>query len=259
MTTLAFDEPTEYDRTGFGATAGVNLDDGRFRVEAGYDRFDKEYQNLRALTADRDRENEAFSFGVYRQVMTRTEILLEGKRTDIDYDQRPASGISLSNVENRVVAGVAWEATAKTRGALKVGGTSKDFDDFRRNDRSNVSWEVDVTWQPRTYSRINVNGFRGPRETDGQGDSIDVRRLAVRWDHDFSDRTHGRARVGYVREEYEGGDRDDDLWRFEIGVEHDLRRWLSADVSYRFSTRDSSQAAADFDRNIIALRIQAGL
>lgn len=259
LTTVAFDEPTEYDRAGFGATAGVKLDDGRFRVEAGYDRFDKEYQNLRNLTRDRDRENEAFSFGVYRQVMTRTEILFEGKRTDIDYDNIPASGVSLSNIENRAVVGIAWEATAKTRGALKVGGTTKDFDDFRRNDRSNVSWEVDVTWQPRTYSTININGFRGPRETDGQGDAIDVRRLAVRWDHDFSDRTHGRARVGYVKEEYEGGNRDDDVWRFEIGVEHDLRRWLSADVSYRFSTRDSSQAAADFDRNIIALRVQAGL
>ncbi len=259
LTTLVFDEPTEYDSLGFGATGGFKLDGERFRVEVGYDRYDKEYDNLRTITRDRDRENESFRFGVYRKVMARTEILLEGKRTDIDYDNVPASGIRLSSTENRILAGVAWQATAKTRGAVKIGSVEKDFDDGQRNDRSNVSWEVDVTWEPRTYSRVNFSTFRGPRETDGQGDAIDVSRVGVRWDHQFSDRTRARVGLAYVEEDYEGASRDDDMWRFNIGMEHDIRRWLSADVGYRFSTRDSSQTAADFDRNVVFLSIRAGL
>lgn len=258
LTTVAFDEPAEYDLNMAGGKLTIGSDETAFRVAGGYSSFNKEYQNFRALTRDRDRETSEATLKVDFRVAPKTRMFVEGAWADIEYDIAPVSG-ALDSEESRYYVGLEWSATAATSGRVKIGTVDKDFNAASRSDLDETSWEAGVTWSPRSYTKFDFSTFRGPRETDNTGDAVDVGYYKVSWQHDWSSLTSSDVSYQYTSDDYQGATRDDDYSAFNAGFMHDWRRNITVGAGWRFSTRDSNVVATDFDRNVVYLTLNIGL
>ncbi len=64
--------------------------------------------------------------------------------------------------------------------------------------------------------------------------------------------------VDYTLAKYSTGRRDEYLG-FQIGLTHNLTRWLDIGAQYRYSNRRSNISGINYDDNMILLKLTAGL
>lgn len=260
LTTTTFSEPTTYDRVLGGAQLNLGREGAsRVRGELAIDLDSREYNNFRALTAERDRDRQMYRATGFLEIAPNTDLLVEGRYNNIEYDFVSAGSTTLDSEETSFLVGVTWRATARTTGTVKLGYIDKSFADAGRTDFDDPTWSIDVTYAPRTYSQITFSSGSAPRETDGQGDAITNTYYSANWTHDWSEVIHSRVGLNYTTEEFEGATREDDVTNIDLGVDYDLRRYLTIGVGYRFSQRNSNQANTDFDRNMLFVSASLGL
>ncbi len=82
------------------------------------------------------------------RVMPRTYLVAEARLGKADYRVNTAN----NNTDTRLLAGITWEATAKTTGQFKIGRQQKSFDNASKPDASGGTFETSVEWKPLTYS-----------------------------------------------------------------------------------------------------------
>ncbi|MBU1962859.1 MAG: outer membrane beta-barrel protein [Gammaproteobacteria bacterium] len=239
------DPPDEYHSLavrgvyGYGAMSAK----GRFDFEAGH--LAKEYDNNRAATTVRDRGNTDLGVTFFYRVQPKTSLLLQAKDTRIDYD----TANTLDSDEYRLLAGVTWDATAKTTGLAKFGYLNKDFDSAARSDFEGFSWEVGARWMPRTYSYVDLNTSRKTEETDGTGDYVLTQAYNLSWTHDWSHRFSTSLSGGYSDKDYGANTRRDDEYSAGLAGTYLIQKWLSVKAGYDYSERDSNVNTNDYDRN----------
>ena len=255
------DEPVELETLDYGAKYTLGNKNTLARLEAGYRFYDREYQNFTRSTQYRNYEQDVFNVAVYYALGPKTDILAEVRYFDTVYDtaNRADPGGSFDNEEYNYFVGVAWEATAKTSGSIKVGEYDRQYDSAAREDDDGFSWEVDVFYKPRTYSIWNFETRRFSQETNGRGDVIDTREYSVRWDHDWSSRSSTHFEVVNSEEDYTGSFRADDLWYVEAKYKYAFRRWLDLSGGYRFEDRDSGEENFDYDLNTFFIEAELSL
>ncbi|HEC12429.1 MAG TPA: hypothetical protein ENI80_04140 [Acidiferrobacteraceae bacterium] len=246
--------PDEWHATRFDGTLsyGVDKAHGRVELNAGY--FSKVYDNNRALTAVRDRDNTDFGVTFYYNVAPRTDLLFQAATTNIDY-----ATASLDSEERRYLVGVAWEATAKTSGTIKVGRLEKNFDTAGRANFAGSSWEASMRWSPRTYSTVDIATSRRTDETNGTGDFILTQDLSLTWNHKWSSDISTQVNFLVANDDYDPTARQDDRSRYGISVTYQAQRWLKVGVGYRYDKRESSNNAFDYKRNVVNITIGATL
>ena len=227
---------------------------GRIRLVLGVQ--DREHDNFRALTAERDRKNIISRATFYYRVLPRTSLLFEISHEDIDYD---LSTSTLDSDEQKYLVGVQWEATAKTEGTFRIGYSEKNFDSDTRVDDDGISWELGMRWSPRSYSVVDIATSKEAEETDSVGNFIDRTRLNVQWTHAWSDLWRSRVFYDFTDDEFISDDRDDELTSFGFGVDYEMRRWLNFGLDYIYSERDSNDAGLDFEKNTIFITVQGSL
>lgn len=259
-TTVAFTEPTTYDRILGGAQLNIGRQGAsRVRGELAVDLDSREYNNFRTLTAERDRDRQTYRATGYLEIAPNTDVLVEGRYGSIEYDTVGASGRTLDSDETSFLVGVTWRATAKTSGTVKLGYIDKEFDSDERTDFDDPTWSVEVVYAPKTYSQFSFTSGSAPRETDGQGDAITNTYYGARWDHDWSAAVSTNVSLQHTTEEFEGATREDDVTNITMGVDYDIRRFLTIGAGYSFSQRNSNQQNTDFDRNVFFLSASLGL
>ena len=60
-------------------------------------------------------------------------------------------------------------------GSVRVGTFDRDLESGGRNDDSGFHWEVDLLWEPRTYTHLKLLTRRISTETNGVGNYTDTR------------------------------------------------------------------------------------
>jgi len=255
----SIDAPLEYDTqtVGFSYIYGAPEATGRIQVYG--EHLDREYQNFRSITEGRDDTEVTLGAVFYYQVMPKTSLLFEVRNKDIDYDVDPAN--SLDNETRKYFVGATWEGTAKTTGTVKVGVSEKDFDSASRKDFTSGSWEASVRWAPRTYSVVDISTSRSAAESTGNGNFIDTKSYNVNWNHAWSDIVNTDLGLGLTSETYEGAadGRKDDTASVNMGVNYDMRRWLTFGLNYKYSDIDSNLANTDYSKNLVMLTVNASL
>jgi len=255
----SIDAPLEYDTqtVGFSYIYGAPEATGRFQVYG--EHLDREYQNFRSVTEGRDDTEVTLGAVFYYQIMPKTSLLFEARNKDIDYDLDPAN--SLDNETRKYFVGATWEGTAKTTGTVKVGVSEKDFDSASRKDVTSSSWEASVRWAPRTYSVVDISTSRSAAESTGNGNFIDTKSYNVNWNHAWSDIVNTDLGLGLTNETYEGAadGREDDTTSVNMGLNYDMRRWLTFGLNYTYSDIDSNLANTDYSKNLVMLTINASL
>lgn len=147
----------------------------------------------------------------------------------------------------------------RTTGTVKLGREKKDFDDSSIGEKSGGMWEVGVAWEPRTYSRFNLNTRQGFDEGDSGASTIKTQTTTLSWDHDWAERL--TSNVSYTRrdQDYQDIQREDNADIFGIGLTYEMRRWLDVGIGYKYAENDSDAANESYERNIYALTINASL
>jgi polysaccharide biosynthesis protein VpsM len=256
-------EPVEYERARLGGnyTYGSRAGKGRLMIAA--EQLEYDYQNYRALTQFRDRDQNILTGTFYWAVAPKTDLLIEAKAIENEYDKTPTlierpSG-TFDSEEYNYVVGVDWEASAKTSGTIKLGVYDRSYKSSAREDDDGFQWSADLEWKPRSYSRIFATALRFTQETNGLGNAINTEEYVLRWIHDWNNRSRTSLMGLAANDEYKGSDRDDDRYAFEAKYNYAMRRWLDLGLGYRFEERDSEQIRTSYTRNSIFLDLEISL
>jgi hypothetical protein len=224
------------------------------------------YRNLdyKLNTVDyliRDREYRTADATFFYDIGSATELLIEARIKEIAYEYLPVGDASLDSVESSVLLGAKWESSASTTGYAKFGYQEKDFDDQARDSFSGVKWQAGIIWQPYQRATFELDTQDETRETDGEGNFIRRKEVALQWRHQWLERLNSRASVAFGNDAYEGdaSDRKDEVSEVNLALIYQFKRWLSFDVGYTYSERDSNKQTIDYDQNLYTLTANVSL
>jgi hypothetical protein len=252
-------EPDEYDVTRVNGKWDFGAEGAFLGFSLGADLTDVEYQNNRLETQFRDRDDQAITARVTGNVSDRTSLFLEIGKKEIEYDSLPLFGPTLDSEETGLHAGVTWDITGATTGSAKIGRINKDFDAASRGERDFTSWEVAVSWAPRTYSVVDLTSSRVPQETNGTGAFIRASNTTLAWTHGWSEQLHSNLSYTMGKDTYPGNTRVDDRESWRAGVDLDVYRWLNVGASYTYNDRNSNTSLFDFEKNVLMFSLNVSL
>lgn len=223
---------------------------GNIEGEVGY--FDKQYTNNRLNTAGADYKslNAAGRF-LYR-VGPATRLLTEYRHTQFDYRLNTNN---LDNVEQRLLVGARWNATAATSGEFKIGYLNKDYATVRKSFKG-TTWEGGFRWTPLTYSSVDVNTGRGATDATGNdADYITNNFLSLGWTHNWRSSFSTRLGLNTSRTNYVGGSRKDKTNEWVLGASYVISRWARVSAEAKIAERNSSNDFYDYRRNLMTIRL----
>ncbi|WP_158538034.1 outer membrane beta-barrel protein [Corallincola holothuriorum] len=254
-----FDDVTEYDYYRAGATLGMGAysSDLRFDLRSRYEK--KEYSNFRDVTKYRDYDSIEVGATTYWSVMPKTDLTFDVSYEDIEYDTLDLSAISRDSEVLTALMGLKWDITGKTDGRARIGWQNKDFEDGDRENFDDVSWDVELSWQPKAHTVFTFVTGRDSKDPDTFGDYIKQTNVEGIWQHKWLERLSSELSVRYVDESYTGVDRDDEYWEAAIGAVYDFRRWLRFKAEYVWSDKDSNVDEVTYNKNLFLVSVQASL
>ena len=261
--------PNEFRQLNTAAKVSYGAPGARGRLEFDLGNTQRHYTNNRDSAALNDRNTDNYGATFFWRVAPKTEILINGIHSKIDYSLAPGwvatNGtpyVSADSTENSLLIGVKWEATAKTTGIFKIGRSTKEFADSSRAGGSNSSWEGTIRWSPLTYSVVDLTLRRGAIETSGGvGDYILDTSTAAKWNHQWSSRVSTDVIASYATNAYKGlsTPRDDEIQVYGANLNYSMRRWLKAGAGYTHNVRDSDQNVFDYKSNVFMLYLTGTL
>lgn len=254
-------DPNHYEDAIASATYRYGAQDAMGRIEVDLSRNSRKYLNNRDITTKLDKDIDAYGARFYVRVMPKTQLFIEGRRSETQY-RTPASGAlekALDNTETSYRLGVTWDATAKTRGTLKVGQTTRDY--AVRDDFKGTTWDLNVNWSPVTYSKIDFVANRSASDTTATNLNTNYLLLTsygLKWRHAWLERL--RTDVGYtlLNTDYRGDIRRDKQRTVNAGLHYDFRSWMSIGTEFSYAKRDSTVDTFDFNRRqgMLTLRLR---
>ncbi len=261
--TASADQKIENDKFNTKNVGGVytfGAEAARTQVEFGANYDELRYDNStriagKRLNSDKERDATALRSTVFYEVAPKTKVLLEGRYTDYDYKSFTAR----DSKNKGLLAGVTWDATAKTSGTFKIGREKKDFKKSTYSDKTTGMWEAGVTWAPLTYSTFNLNTRRGFDEGEDNASAIKSQNTRLGWKHDWMERLY--SEVSYARSDrkYQEISRTDKRDDYGVSLTYQARRWLDVGVGYTYADNDSNAKDQSYKRNIYALTVSASL
>lgn len=277
------DEPDTYEEIfgGVQYTFGAPTSDMRLELELGY--LDNNYRSvleqninsneLRDINETRDRATAKYGGTFYYKIGSATDITLEAWNSNINYDVTINPIEELSSIENQVMIGAQWEATALTTGFAKVGYKEKDFDLSTRKSFYALEWEAKVLWEPKTYSNVTFSTGRVSEETNGEGfffedslqglaDVIEGTSHSIEWRHEWQDRLSSKITYAVNKDIYKGSTgtvRVDHNTGLSAILYYDMNYWLSFSLDYTVNERESTRELLIYDRQLATLGVRMAL
>jgi len=227
----------------------------RGRIEIEGSMAAKRYQNNLANTEGSDLDSNAISGRFYWRVMPNTYATAELRRIDSDYR---LSSSTNDNVDNRALVGVTWDITRITSGSLRVGEQRKDYRD--RDDVKTGTYEAELNWSPRTYSKFTAKALRAEEDATDVGTSLTNTRYSLDWAHRWTESlsTNVVLANGDISYRNSGG-RQDDTTSATLGLKYEVSSNLGVSLDITRTERDSNAAGFDFKRNTVFAAVQVAL
>jgi hypothetical protein len=213
-------------------------------------RYTNNLQDYRDLN-----RNKATGTFFYR-IAQKTRLLFQVSLRDYDYINK-SKYQNQSSQETFYLAGVEWDITAKTSGTFKLGYQGKDFDENLYQNIDALSYLLDMTWKPNTYSKVKIAASRKTQESSQilTGAFI-TNDLAINAEHEITTRTKLKAAYSFANNDIISlRDRTDKNHNITFGIDHSLLTWLSISLDYNFIQRKSDNAIYEHKANIIALSL----
>lgn len=213
-------------------------------------RYTNNLQDYRDLN-----RNKATGTFFYR-IAQKTRLLFQVSLRDYDYINK-SKYQNQSSQETFYLAGVEWDITAKTSGTFKLGYQGKDFDENLYQNIDALSYLLDMTWKPNTYSKVKISASRKTQESSQilTGAFI-TNDFAINAEHKITARTKLKAAYSFANNDIISlRDRTDKNHNITFGIDHSLLTWLSISLDYNFIQRKSDNAIYEHKANVIALSL----
>ncbi|GAC32271.1 outer membrane beta-barrel protein [Paraglaciecola polaris] len=207
----------------------------------------------------RDRSKSTVGGTFYYNIGSATDLLFETTLSNVEYKFLPEGTATRDSIETSYLVGAQWQSTASTSGYAKIGYQNKDFDAAGRTSFSGLKWQAGIVWEPIDRTSFILDSQNEARETNGDGDFIRRKDISLRWRHAWLQRLRTEAGVAVGDDSYEGSGRTDDITDLNFAVIYEFRRWLTLNLGYTYSERDSNQDVIDFDQNIYRLTAKVTL
>jgi len=253
---VGLDEPDEFHTTSAGVDYTYGSEDAIGRIKLSASGLAKRYDNHSATTEGRESNNYGVGATFFYHVQPKTSLLFEIKHNQIDYT---LDAVTLDSTENRFLFGAEWEITSITSGNARLGLLKKDFDDGSRDNFSGFSWEIGGVWSPLTYTQFTVQTEGKTAETNGIGDYIDSKILAIGWIHSWTTQISTNLDTFVMKNDYNPSAQEEGIVSISGAVNYDMRRWLTLSVKIGHSQRLSNQAGQDYTKNELSFNILATL
>ncbi|WP_143314076.1 outer membrane beta-barrel protein [Colwellia sp. UCD-KL20] len=232
------------------------------QIVLGYKYSDREYTNNQQ--SFRDVEQNQFSATFFYRIAPKTRMLFQASTEEYSYEDQTFSNgfvFNQSSNNNLYLAGVEWEASAKTTGLFKIGYQDKDFDDVRFIDISGLSYMLDMIWKPNTYTQIKLGATRQTTESAqvNEGGFLSTS-YSVDVSHEITARTSLTGQYVIDNDDivFSSGsaDRTDKRNTIKVGIKHSLRKWLNINLAYKYQDKSSTSEIYNFESNTISLSLE---
>jgi hypothetical protein len=243
-------EAAQYDLWGGDVGAVQELNRLRFSERVDYTKY--EYDDVRSAfggtisLSDRDHSVTVVSGKAEYAVSPATAVFVSGAWNKRDYDtntlpKRDSDGYVLG-------VGANFDLTNLMRGEVEVGYLKQNYDDPASDDVSGLAVRGKVDWFVTELTTVSFDADRAAQDTGVAGSAGYVATSGgVTVDHELLRNVILTGRVGYARNEFQGIDRDDDVWSAGIGANYLMNRNVGLSVGYSYFNQNSRGAAAGPD------------
>lgn len=179
---------------------------------------------------------------------------LQGNRREYD-DRFDDAGYERSSQGWQARTGIGVDISQLVRGDFTVGYLQQDYEDDRFNDLEGMAFQADFTWTPNRMTVVVPSFGRSVRETttlDASGIIQTSASLLVR--HEYARNIVVSGNLSATQDDFQGLDRTDETYEGLARVTWALapEYYLGGEASYRM--RDSTDATAEYDQYVIAVR-----
>tara|TARA_R110002124_G_scaffold74843_16_gene201019 strand:- start:429 stop:1613 length:1185 start_codon:yes stop_codon:yes gene_type:complete len=251
--------PDEFKESEIDFTYSYGALSAQARLDVNLNYRDKDYKIDTDEYKLRDRSKSTVGGTFYYNIGAATDLLFETTITDVEYAFSTSDASSLDSVQTAYLIGAQWQSTASTSGYAKIGYQDKKFDAAGREDFSGTTWQAGIVWEPLDRSTFILDTRNQARETNGDGNFIRNKDVSLSWRHEWLQRLRTQAGVAFGTDDYEGSGRTDDIQELNLAVIYEFRRWLTFNLGYTYSERDSNRDVINYDQNIYRLTAKVTL
>ena len=219
-----------------------------------YANFYVKYNEQR--NAFRQRDDNAVSAYVFFRLQPKTSAFFQYQYIDINY----RDDILSNSDEHNFYGGIAWDITAKSKGAIKAGYGTKDFADDTIENAKNFRLELQVNHRFTPKTSIMLNAWRRTDETNiSTTDYILAHGIEFGYNQQFTGRLTGNARLSYIHDHYKGDltydwvtqERKDSYYIGTVSLFYRFREWVGAGIGYTWTKRDSNFPSFEYMSNML--------
>ncbi|QUM78287.1 outer membrane beta-barrel protein [Moritella sp. 24] len=191
-----------------------------------------------------------YGLSIYYNIAASLKILFDMSSTTSDY----AGNNKQKDSQNGLVyTGLNWDITGKTKGSLKVGYEKINFADSTKDSQASPSWDIGVSWYPKTYSVFTLNTKQKITQAILNTDSIKTNSNSISWQHKWRHNLSSSLSYNNLREKYQSSAREDISNAINISFSYQFRYWLAFGLSYEYKDKSSSESQFEYDKNIYGL------
>jgi hypothetical protein len=249
---VAASKPTEFDD--YTAGAGLSHDFGRFNAAV-----NGSYQRLSFINnneSDRDRDIMEAALRLGYRISPQYQAFVSGSYNVREYDTLEG-GLDRDSDGYGLVAGLDLDLGGLVFGDFFVGYRSQEYDDPTLSSLDGVGGGADITWNVTPLTTIVFSVLSDLRETTSTGASgrlVSTGGLTV--DHELLRNLLLAGNLSLTRDDYEGINRTDWVYRAGFGANYMLNRNLYLGADYDFRKRDADSGGSDFTENVVLVRLQ---
>lgn len=178
----------------------------------------------------------------FYRFLPKTSALLAYSVKRTDFTELLPTEPDKDNVAHNVSLGLRFDPTAKVRGSLKVGYTTKVFDAATLSGEQAISTATQLLWAATQRTQVDLNVSRDIIESSTVGaNSLTATRAELGLEQRLViEALSASIRGSYERDDFHGIDRNDDIWRTSFTVRYAPLRWLSLSGGYEFGKKLST-------------------
>ena len=256
-------EPTRFTDTNFGIGGTMALNRVILGLDGIFDRYI--FENARNAAGatlnnqDRNRDQSRIIARAGYEIAPLRTVFVRGGYDRRSYEtERDDNGFARSSNGYEVEVGADYDLTGITFIEAYVGYRHQTYDDVRLSDASGVGAGAKLIWNVTKLTTLTGGVEREVEETTLVGaSSYFATRFTVRADHELLRNLVIHANALYGNDDYEGIARTDTHLQAGFGAIYQLNRNFGLSGDYGFRARSSNIAGADFDENIVTLRLTA--
>jgi len=198
----------------------------------------------------RDRDESLMAGYVYYRFLPKTSAFIEYERKAVDFTEVTTL---LDNTMNSLMLGLTWEMNGRSKGTVKFGRTSKDFEEPVVKDFSVWNWSIDLNHTFSEDTSLTVVGRRQVNETNWLGTAYFITTgVYGELSHRFMSKMALLLRGSYGTDSFSNAIppdtrvREDRTNMLGTGLKYAMQDWLEFGVDYNKRNRDSNIFAADY-------------